>query len=144
MGTSFDEILDIALTTVDDYSLVKLYKKSPDEFQLFCDGLLIRAIPNFFQCQQKLDYDAETRTFNVDLSLIEKSILADLWSIEWMTRKVDNSAQFQAKLQSSGNFKNHSEAQNLKEKTSWLDRMRERVYQKINDYLTEDLSNITI
>ena len=61
-----------------------------------------------------------------------------------MTRKVDNSAQFQAKLQNSGSFKNHSEAQNLKEKTTWLDKMRERVYQKITDYQTENLSNIAL
>lgn len=44
----------------------------------------------------------------------------------------------------SGSFKNYSEAQNLKEKTSWLDRLRERVYQRITDYQVGDLSNISI
>lgn len=141
MATSFDTIIDLALSTVDDYTLVKLYNQGEAEFLKFCDGLLIRAIPNFYHCRQSLAYDAEKREFVSDFSPLEVSILADLWAIEWMTRKVDNSSQFQAKLQNSGSFKNHSEAQNLKEKTAWLDRMRERVYQKITDYQLENLSN---
>lgn len=144
MATSFDTIIDMGLTTIDDYSLVKLYNNSEEQFQKFCDGLLIRAVPNFFLCQQPLTYNQTTREFNSNFSAIEISILADLWAIEWMTRKVDNSAQFQAKLQNSGSFRNHSEAQNLKEKTTWLDKMRERVYQKITDYQTENLSNIAL
>ena len=144
MATSFDTIIDMGLTTIDDYSLVKLYNNSEEQFQKFCDGLLIRAVPNFFLCQQPLTYNQTTREFDSNFSAIEVSILADLWAIEWMTRKVDNSAQFQAKLQNSGSFRNHSEAQNLKEKTTWLDKMRERVYQKITDYQTENLSNITL
>ncbi len=144
MATSFDTILDIGLTTVDDYSLVQLYNKDPKEFQIFCDGLLVRAIPNFYSCQKTLEYDLSNREFLANFNPIEISILADLWSIEWMTRKVDNSAQFQAKLQNSGSFRNHSEAQNLKEKTSWLDRMRERVYQKITDYQIENISDLDI
>lgn len=144
MATSFDTIIDMGLTTIDDYSLVKLYNNSEEQFQKFCDGLLIRAVPNFFLCQQPLTYNQTTREFESDFSTTEVSILADLWAIEWMTRKVDNSAQFQAKLQNSGSFKNHSEAQNLKEKTTWLDKMRERVYQKITDYQTENLSNIAL
>lgn len=144
MATSFDTIIDMGLSTIDDYSLVKLYTNSQEQFQVFCDGLLIRAVPNFFLCQQSLSYNIQNREFQANLTALEISILADLWAIEWMTRKVDNSAQFQAKLQNSGSFRNHSEAQNLKEKTTWLDKMRERVYQKITDYQTENLSNITL
>ena len=144
MGTSFDEVIDIATLKINDYSLKKLYENSKKGFETFCDGLLIVAIPNFTLCKQDLTYDKKNRCFNATLSISEVSILADLWCMAWMSREVDNKAQFQGKLQSSGSFKNHSEAQNLKEKTIRLDKMREQVYQKITDYLLEDISNITI
>ncbi len=142
MGTSFDDVIDLALVSIDDYTLMKLYQANETGFRNFCDGLLVRAIPNFFLCRQDLSYDMETRTFVSNLSPIEISILADFWCIEWFSRKINTASQFQAKLQNNGNFRNHSEAQNLKEKTSWADRLRERVYQKITDYQLMDLSSL--
>lgn len=139
--TSFNDVIDLALVTVDDYKLVKLMQQSEEEFLEYCDGFLIRAIPNFFQCRQSLDYDLNNRVFNSDLTSIEISILADFWAIEWLTKEVQNSAQFQLKLKVNNAFTFNSEAQNLKEKTSWLDRLRERVWQKIVDYQVSDLSD---
>lgn len=139
--TSFNDVIDLALVTVDDYKLVKLMQQSEEEFLEYCDGFLIRAIPNFFQCRQSLDYDLNNRVFNSDLTSIEISILADFWAIEWLTKEVQNSAQFQLKLKVNNAFTFNSEAQNLKEKTSWLDRLRERVWQKIIDYQVSDLSD---
>ena len=144
MATSFDIVEDMGLGQIDDYTLKKLYNSKPDKFQKFCDGLLIQAVPYFKDCRQSLEYNTETREFVNDLSNEEIAILSDFWMIQWFGRKVNNSAQFQAKLQNSGNFRNHSEAQNLKEKTSWLDRLRERVYQRVTDYQVGDLSNISI
>lgn len=139
--TSFNDVIDLALVTVDDYKLVKLIQQSEEEFLEYCDGFLIRAIPNFFQCRQSLDYDVDNRVFESDLTPVEISILADFWAIEWLTKEVQNSAQFQLKLKVNNAFTFNSEAQNLKEKTSWLDRLRERVWQKIVDYQVSDLSD---
>lgn len=139
--TSFNDVIDLALVTVDDYKLVKLMQQSEEEFLEYCDGFLIRAIPNFFQCRQSLDYDLNNRVFESDLTPVEISILADFWAIEWLTKEVQNSAQFQLKLKVNNAFTFNSEAQNLKEKTSWLDRLRERVWQKIVDYQVSDLSD---
>ena len=144
MATSFDAIEDMGLGQIDDYALTKLYNADFDKFQKFCDGLLIQAIPYFGSCQQSLSYDLTKRTFDADLTNEEIAILSDFWMIQWFGKKVNNVAQFQAKMQNSGSFKNHSEAQNLKEKTSWLDRLRERVYQRITDYEVGNLSNISI
>ena len=103
------------------------------------------AIPYFQKdCRQSLDYDLELREFVKDLTQEEISILADFWAINWFTKQTNDVTQFQLKLQNSGSFHNYSEAQNLKEKTSWLDRLRERVYQRITDYQLGDLSNIPI
>ena len=84
MPTSFDQVIDLALVTVDDYKLVKLYNQSQQGFQKWCDGFLLSAIPNFFQCRQSLDYDLTARQFVSELTNTEISILADLWIIEWV------------------------------------------------------------
>ncbi len=141
MATSFDVIEDMGLGQIDDYTLTNLYNRDFEKFQKFCDGLLVMAIPYFNCCKKSLEYDTINREIVGDLDNEEIAILADFWMIQWFGRKVNNAAQFQAKLQNSGNFRNHSEAQNLKEKTSWLDRLRERVYQRITEYQINDLSN---
>lgn len=134
MATSFDSIEDLALTIISDYKLVKLFKQDEAQFKTYCDGFLFSAIPNFIQCQQDLSFNIEERTFNADLTYLEISILADFWAIAWLTKEVQDATQINLKLSTSGGFETHSEAQNLKEKSSWLDRLRERVYQKITEY----------
>lgn len=141
--TPFDKVIDLALITVDDYKLLKLYNQSEVGFKKWCDGFLISAIPNFFRCRQSLEYDTITREFVSDLTTTEISILADLWIIEWFNRETQNSVSINALLQ-SGSFKTHSAAQNLKEKGIYLDAMWERVNQKITDYQLQDIDSISI
>ena len=144
MPTSFDEIIDLALTLIDDYKLVKLYNQSQTKFLAYCDTLLIAAIPNFFRCNQSLDYTADTRQFNNQLTSSEISILADLWVVEWFKKETQDSKKINALLQSSGSFKSHSAAQNLKEKSSYLDELREKVEQKMTNYQLQNIDNISI
>ena len=144
MPTSFDEIIDLALILIDDYKLRKLYNQSEAKFLTFCDSLLIAAIPNFFRCNQSLDYDAQTRQFINQLTKTEISILADLWILEWFKKETQDSRKINALLQSSGSFKSHSAAQNLKEKTTYLDGLREKVSQKMTNYQLQNIDNISI
>ncbi len=144
MPTSFDTVIDLALITVNDYKLMKLYNRDAEGFQKWCDGFLISAVPNFVQCQKDLTYDLTTREFNADLSNMEISILADYWVIKWLEREVQNSAQIQLKLKTSGSFQFNSEAQNLKEKSTYLDKLREKVRQKTTEYQLNDLSQYDI
>lgn len=144
MPTSFDEIIDLALVAIDDYKLLKLYNKSQNEFLKYCDGLLVSAIPNFFRCNQSLDYDIVLRQFNNQLTETEISILADLWVLEWFKKETQDSRKINALLQSSGSFKSHSAAQNLKEKSSYLDGLREKVEQKITNYQLQNIDTISI
>lgn len=144
MPTSFDEIIDLALRLIDDYKLIKLYNQSQTKFLAYCDGLLLAAVPNFFRCNQSLDYDVTQRQFNNQLTSAEISILADLWILEWFKKETQDSRKINALLQSSGSFKSHSAAQNLKEKTSYLDGLREKVEQKMTNYQLQNLDNITI
>lgn len=143
MPTPFDDIIDLALMSVDDYKLNKLYIQDPDAFRKYCDGFVIKAIPNFTLCRQKLDYivdydvpppDPPIREFIHTLTLQEKDILADYWAMEWFTKEVQVASRINAALQNSGSFKSHSEAQNLKSKESYLNGMRVKASQKQIDY----------
>lgn len=139
--TTFDDVIDLALIKVNDYRLSKLYNKSEADFQTYVDGFLISAIPSFVECRQSLEYDLNTRTFTVDLTDLEKSILADLWIISWYERDNNTYAFYRQHLQASSSFKNHSESQNLKENSTYLDKLREELDRKKISYQLENLSN---
>ena len=50
-------------------------------------------------------------------------------------------ALYRLHLQNSGSFKNHSEAQNLKENSVYVDKLREEVDRRIVAYQLEDISS---
>lgn len=136
--TSFDEIIDLALVTVNDYRLSKLAEQGEENFNTYVDGFLISSIPYFPECRQSLDFDAEQRQFESDLTNLEKSILANLWVIQWYARDNQTYALYRQHLQSASSFKNHSESQNLKENSIYLDKLREELdRQKISYQLQE-------
>ena len=139
MPTPFDEIEDLALIQIRDYKIDKLYNQSVEQFHIYLDSFLIDAIPNFTRCRQNLDYDLEARQFNSDLTDMEKSILADLWVIQWFNKETQDTVQIQNKLQVSSSFTSHSASQNLKEKGSYLDKLKESVDWKITQYQLLDL-----
>lgn len=145
MATQFDTIIDLALITVDDYKIAKLYNQDINKFRKWCDGLLISAIPNFLNCKKSLTYDTTTRAFEADLSNMEISILADLWAIEWFKSETYVAEQLANSLQISGGFKTHSPAQNFKEKNIGLGYLTEKVSQKmLNDYPLQSIDSIVI
>lgn len=144
MATSFDEVIDHALLVVDDYKLAKLWENNATGFKTYCDGFLISAIPNFIRCGASLEYDEANREFASTLTNLEISILADYWAIAWFSRETQNSAQIANKLQTSGSFKSHSASQNLKEKSAYLDKLREKVSQKVTEYQLLNIDNIAL
>lgn len=138
--TDFDSVIDLALIDVNDYRLQKLYNNDIDGFQKYCDGFLIRATQDFKDCRQSLAYDAEARTFESDLTGTEQKILAYLWAVHWYLKDNQTYALYRIHLQNSGSFKNHSEAQNLKENSVYADKMREEVDRQIRAYQLEDIA----
>lgn len=139
--TSFDNIIDLALVTVNDYRLSKLIKQNEDDFKTYCDGFLISAIPYFPECRQSLDYDETNRQFYSDLTALEKSILANLWIIQWYARDNQTYALYRQHLQAASAFKNHSESQNLKENSAYLDKLREELDRQKISYQLQDFFN---
>ena len=143
MPTPFDTIIDLALTLIDDYALINLYNQNQQKFFTVCDSYLIVAIPNFTRCKQSLSYDATLRQFDNELTDLEISILADYWILAWFEKQTQDSKKFNALLQSSGSFKSHSAAQNLKEKNTYLNGLREKVSQKVTDYQAQDIESLS-
>ena len=140
--TSFDDIIDLALVEVNDYRLTKLYKnQSIDDFNTYVDGFLVSAIPLFTKCKQSLDYDLQERVFISNLNSMEKSILAKLWVLQWYRKDNQTYALYRQHLQNSGSFKNHSESQNLKENSTYADKLMEDVDRLMVAYQLTDITN---
>lgn len=142
--TSFDTIETRALAVIEDYKLKKLFDSSIDGFEKYCDGLLMVAIPQFYECLKSLRYDEIARTFSEDLDEQEVSILANFFVITWWQRENNNAAQIALKLKTSQSFQFNSEAQNFKEKQNVIDKLREENARQINAYLAANLDSIDL
>lgn len=139
--TSFDQIETLALSIVEDYKLSKLFESNYDNFQKFCDGLLFNALPQFTECRQDLNYNVETREFDVDLTNLEIYILSRYWVIAWWERENNNAAQIALKLGIKNQYSYNSESQNFKEKQNVIDKLREEVDRATQEYLLLDLDS---
>lgn len=142
--TSFDTIETRALAVIEDYKLKKLFDSSIDGFEKYCDGLLMVAVPQFYECLKSLRYDEAARTFGEDLDEQEVSILANFFVITWWQRENNNAAQIALKLKSNNSFSFNSEAQNFKEKQNVIDKLREENARQINAYLAANLDSIDL
>lgn len=101
----------------------------------------MNAIAQFVECRQSLNYDAELRQFDSDLTILEIYILSRYWVIAWWERETNNAAQIALKLKTSSSFTFNSEAQNFKEKQNVIDKLREEVDRAIQDYILLDLAS---
>ena len=142
--TSFDIVETRALAVIEDYKLKKLFDSSIDGFEKYCDGLLMVAIPQFYECLKSLRYDEVARTFSEDLDEQEVSILANFFVITWWQRENNNAAQIALKLKTSQSFQFNSEAQNFKEKQNVIDKLRQENARQINAYLAANLDSIDL
>lgn len=141
MATSFETIYDRALVTIGDYKLDALAQADYEAFLLHLQGILERAVPDFTLCEQSLDYDTASTppAFTSTLNNKEINILAELMVYNWFSGKINDVTQFQGHLNNK-EFKAHSEGANLKEKSEYLDRLREKIAQDEVDYQLMDLS----
>ncbi len=146
MGTLFERVYDRALIIIEDYKLNRLAQEDYESFLLYLQGNLERSIPDFTSCNTDLSYEEvddddgnKVMAFVNDLSSKEINILSSIMVYNWFSRKVNDVTQFQGHLNNK-EFKSHSEGQNLKEKSEYLDRLREKFNQDITDYQLEDVS----
>lgn len=151
MGTLFEKIYDRALVIIEDYKLNALALNDYEAFITHLQGILERSIPYFTPCDTDLSYGkvidpedgVEKMAFNNELSNMEINILSSIMVYNWFSRKVNDVTQFQGHMNNK-EFKVHSEAQNLKEKSEYLDRLREKYSQDITDYQLSTLPSSPI
>lgn len=140
MATTFDDIIDLGLSRVQDYKLDQLYTVNPQYFQAITDAFLKNHLGDFSSCRQSLAYDLGNRTFISSFTIQEQDILADLWVYSWLEWHINNVTQFENVL-TDNDYKRHSAAENLKQKSEYFDRIREKYNQRITDYQLSDLSS---
>lgn len=115
--TSYDDIIDLALVSIEDYRLNKLSVNSPQDFKTVLDGFMIKGLSSFDNCTKDLaDRDDIKRQFNFILSDIEKDILADYTIIAWLDKEINDTGQITGMLQNKHEATRYSEANNLKSK----------------------------
>lgn len=149
--TNFMDVYNYALTVVKDYKLDKLAKSDYESFLLYLEGILVNAIPEFDGCLKSLEYEYQEIQVNEDKKRIpffietldnkEKSILGKLMVICWFTGKIQDVTQFQGSL-STREFKKFSEANNLKQKSVYLDGLITKCEQEITDYQLKHLEDL--
>lgn len=132
--TRFEEIYRLFLYTIQDFSLKNLFENDSDIAEDMMEVFLLRAIPKFINCRKDIqNVDIDNKTFKDNLDLTEKNILCDLMIITWLDRVINDITQMNLSLTDS-DFKHYSEEKNLKEKTEYSDKLREKVSQAMVDY----------
>ena len=133
--TPYDDILDLALVSIEDYRLNKLSTDSPAEFKLILEGFMIRGLSNFENCIKDLsDRDDEAHQLNVVLDDLEKSIIADWAAIMWLDIEINDTRLITSMLQNRNEAHRYSEANNLKAKADHRVQMVEDVKHKQTTY----------
>ena len=133
MGTSLSDIYDLFMQTCVDYRLLDLFNTSEPDFENYLQSWLEFAIVDFSICDQDLNYGEYTKEFPVVLSRDNKIILATLMMKYWLQKNVQDITQINLHI-TDRDFKVASEAQNLKEKSTHLNMVKEQCSQLLNDY----------
>jgi hypothetical protein len=119
LATPYSSVIDLALVTIRDYNIDKLYALSPTDFETYMEGFLIKAIPSFDNCAKDLsDRNDTLKQFNESLNDTEIRILAEYLTVEWLTSEINDIKQLRAMLQNGKEAHRFSEANLLKEKVN--------------------------
>jgi len=95
---------------------------------------LLRSIPKFANCTKKIiEVDPSSNEFPCALDLSEKNILSELMVCTWLDWVINDIRQISLHLQDN-DFKTFSEESNLKQKSEYCDRVREKASQDMVEY----------
>jgi hypothetical protein len=132
-GTPLNEIYDSMMMQVTDYRLTSLFNTSVVDFETYLQSWLEYAIVEFSMCDQSLDFSESTKKFTVILTTQNKIILATLMLKYWLQKNVNDITQMNLHV-TDRDFKIPSEAQNLREKSTYLNVLKEQCAQMLNEY----------
>lgn len=132
-NTHASEVFDIFMSQITDYRLIELFNSSVTDFENYLQSWLIMAINEFTVCNQDLSFDTTTKLFTLTLSNQNKFVLATLMMKWWLNKAVNDITQLNLHV-TDRDFKTFSEAQNLREKVSNLNVIKEQCSQLLMDY----------
>jgi len=134
MATNLSSVYDLFMMQVTDYRLLELYKTSEEDFENYLEAWLIFSIHDFDNiCDQSLVFDEDTKIFTETLTVENKVILSTLMMKHWLQKLVNDVTQMNLHI-TDRDFKIASEAQNLREKVSYLNTVKEQCSQLLVDY----------
>lgn len=132
--TTFSDIYHIFLNSIKDYQIKALFNEDISVAEDLLETFLMRAIPKFRNCQKDIrDVDMVNKSFRECLTIEEKEILAELMLLSWMDYVVNDITQMNLSL-SDTDYKHFSEERNLREKSMYTDRLREKTSQEMVEY----------
>ena len=133
-NTKISDIYKMFLLTIQDYRIKKMFIDTPEVADDLMQNFLIDAVSKFINCSKQInELDFENDTFFCELDIQEKTIIKDLMVIAWMNWNVNDITQMNWAL-NDNDFKHFSEEKNLKEKSEYADRLREKVSQDMVNY----------
>lgn len=136
MGTTFEEIYDLAKIIITDYRLDSLYQQSQEQFMKYFKGLLVSGMSEFID-NSLTDLSYTDDAFNNVLSVQEKSILAYTIVLRWYESIQNDVLALRSKL-TSRQFKQVDISSSMKQRQENIDKLVE----KINDMIVRyQLSN---
>ena len=136
MGTTFEEIYDLAKIVITDYRLDSLYQQSQEQFMKYFKGLLVSGMSEFID-YSLTDLSYTDDAFNNVLSVQEKSILAYTIVLRWYESIQNDVLALRSKL-TSRQFKQVDISSSMKQRQENIDKLVE----KINDMIVRyQLSN---
>ncbi len=134
MSTPYNEIYELFLASIRDFRIDKKFIESVEDAEDYMKPFLIKGLVNFGKCQKDLeDRDDDKQKFNQTLSTSEKAILANLMVAEWLFHDINDILNLKLHLQDT-DFRIYSSAQNLREKSNYLNNIRETVNKQITEY----------
>ena len=133
--TSYDDIIDLALVSIEDYHLNRLANESPEDFNIVLEGFMIRGLANFENCKKDLSArDDKQRVFLCKLEEDEKSIIADYLVISWLDKEINDVRQITSMMQNNKEAHRYSEANNINAKVNRRNQLMEQVATKKTVY----------
>ena len=129
MGTTFEEIYDLAKIIITDYRLDSLYQQSQEQFMKYFKGLLVSGMSEFID-NSLTDLSYTDDAFNNVLSVQEKSILAYTIVLRWYESIQNDVLALRSKL-TSRQFKQVDISSSMKQRQENIDKL----VVKINDMI---------
>lgn len=133
-GTEFTEIYHLFLNSIQDYHIKNLFREDISIAEDLLETFLMKSIPKFKNCSKDIsDVDMLNKCFRVSLNIEEKNIITNLMLLSWLEYTINDITQMNLSL-NDNDFKHFSEEKNLKEKSTYADKVREKVSQDIVEY----------